>query len=214
MITLHGVFGSPFVRAVRIALEEKQLPWAWAPFPLGAHKERPYLDLHPFGKIPAMVDDGFALYETQAMLRYIDRQSAEHPLAPADPHRLARMDQVLCIVDCYLWPNAARPINFNRFIAPRLGRPVDEQAVADAVPHAETALAAIAALQGDNDYLTGDSFTLADIATLVHLDWLARTPEGEKLYAPHKGLLAWLERVRPRESVQHSNKPPEQVLAA
>ncbi len=101
MITIHGVFGSPFVRALRIALDEKGLPWAWAPLTLGEHKQEPYLSLHPFGKIPAIVDDGFELYETQAMLRHIDRTAAEPALMPADPYRAARADQILAIVDCY-----------------------------------------------------------------------------------------------------------------
>jgi hypothetical protein len=53
---------------------------------LGAQKQVPYLSLHPFAKIPAIVDDGFALYETQAILRhrrpacgpaFFDRRHAE-----------------------------------------------------------------------------------------------------------------------------------------
>jgi glutathione S-transferase len=213
MITIHGVFGSPFVRALRIALDEKHLPWAWAPFPLGAQKQEPYLSLQPFGKIPALTDDGFALYETNAMLRYIDRKSPTPALTPTDPHRAGRMDQLLCIVDCALWPTACRPINFNRLVAPRIGVPTDETAIEAALPHAETTLKAIAALHA-GPYLTGETLTLADIAMLPHLDALSKTPEGKTLLIGYPAIQAWLETMRARPSVPTSNKPPETVLAA
>jgi glutathione S-transferase len=214
MITIHGIFGSPFVRALRIALHEKNLPWAWAPFPLGAQKQEPYLSLHPFGKIPAIVDDGFVLYETQAMLRYIDRQAATPALSPTDPRELARMDQALAIVDCYVWPLAARPINFNRIVAPRIGVPVDEDAVRAAIPDAETCARALAALLGDRPFFAGGTFSLADIALLPHIDALNITPEGKPILAAYPALLAWLNAMRGRASVQASSRPPEQVLAA
>jgi len=213
MITIHGVFGSPFVRALRIALDEKGLPWAWAPFQLGEHKQEPYLSLHPFGKIPAMVDDGFALYETQAMLRHIDRKAPAPALMPTDPHRAARADQILAIVDCYLWPSG-RGIGFNRLIAPRIGAPVNEQAVLDSIEPTKVTLAALAALAGNQPFLTGETITLADIAVLPLTDMLAKTPEGGAILAEQPNLLGWLERMRERPSVRNSALAPEKVLAA
>ena len=214
MITIHGIFGSPFVRALRIALEEKFLPWAWAPFTLGAHRQEPYISLHPFGKIPAIVDCGFELYETQAILRHIDRKTALPALIPADPRHAARMDQLLAIVDCYLWPTACRPINFNRLVAPRIGMAVDEHAIAEGVPHAQIAVAAIATLQAENHFLAGPNLSLADIAVIPHLDALQKTPEGAPILAAHPTLITWLEAMRARPSVHHSTLPPHQVLAA
>jgi glutathione S-transferase len=214
MITIHGIFGSPFVRALRIGLEEKGVEWDWAPFPLGAQKQEPYLSLHPFGKIPAIVDDGFVLYESQAMLRHIDRKVASPALIPSDPLQAARMDQLLCIVDCYLWPTACFPINFNRLIAPRIGMAPDEQAVANGVPRAEVAVRAIAALQGGNRFLAGDALSLADIAVVPHLDALAMTPEGAPIMAAHPALMAWLTEMRARPSVKRAAVAPEKLLAA
>jgi len=214
MITIHGIFGSPFVRALRIALEEKGVQWDWAPFPLGAQKQEPYLSLHPFGKIPAIVDDGFVLYESQAMLRHIDRKAPAPALIPADPLQAARMDQLLCIVDCYLWPTACRPINFNRLIAPRIGLVPDEQAVAEGVPHAEVVVRAIAGLKGENRFLAGDALSLADIAVVPHLDALAMTPEGAPIMEAYPRLMAWLTEMRARTSVRKAAVAPEKLLAA
>ncbi len=214
MITIHGIFGSPFVRALRIALDEKRLPWAWAPFPLGAQKQEPYLRLQPFGKIPAIVDDGFELYETNAMLRHIERKAPHPALIPTDPHRAARMDQLMGIVDCALWPSVCRPINFNRLVAPRIGVPVDEAAITAALPMAKTTLDAIANLDVGGPFITGDTLTLADIALLPHIDALAKTPEGREMLSAYPAIGAWLETMRARPSVPTSNLPPEQVLAA
>ena len=214
MITIHGVFGSPFVRAVRIGLDEKGLPWAWAPFKLGEQKQEPYLALHPFGKIPAITDDGFVLHETNAILRHIDRKAPAPSLIPAHSHRAARMDQIMCIVDNYLWPNVSRPIGFNRVIAPMIGAPVNEDAVAQAMPDARTTLRALADLMGEGEFLCGDSISLADIAVLPHLKFLERAPEGQDLLPPHPGLAAWLARMSARPSVAASARPPEKVLKA
>ena len=213
MITVHGIFGSPFVRALRIALEEKGVPWAWAPFAMGQQKQEPYLSLHPFGKIPAIEDDGFVLYETQAMLRHIDRARPAPALIPADPRRAARMDQMLAILDCYLWPLACRPINFNRLVAPRIGVPVNDAAVAAATPDAVVAVRALASLQA-GPFLTGETISLADAAVLPHLDMLSRTPEGGPILAAHGALSSWLAMMRERPSVENSRQPPELVLAA
>ncbi len=214
MITIHGVFGSPFVRTVRIGLDEKGLPWAWAPFKLGEQKQEPHLSLHPFGKIPAITDDGFVLHETNAILRHIDRKVQAPALIPADPHRAARMDQIMCIVDNYLWPNVSRPIGFNRVIAPMIGAPVDEDAIRQAMPDARTTLRALAGLLGENDFLCGPDISLADIAVLPHVKFLDRAPEGQDLLASHAGLVAWLARMSARPSVAASAKPPEKVLNA
>lgn len=214
MITIHGVFGSPFIRALRIALDEKSLPWAWQPYQLGEHKQRPYLDLHPFGKIPAIDDDGFILYETQAMLRHIERKRAEPSLIPKDPHQAARMDQLLTITDCYMFPNVSGPIGFNRIIAPRIGMPVNEARIQEAVPHAKTTLDAIAGLHQGGPFLVGGALSLADVALIPHLDWLEMTPEGATAMHGHAGLMGWLQAMRARRSVQDSARSPEKILAA
>jgi glutathione S-transferase len=212
MITIHGLFGSPFVRALRIALAEKALPWAWAPFAIGQQKQEPYLSRQPFGKIPAMEDDGFGLYETQAMLRYIERKAPAPTLIPSDLREAARMDQLLGITDCALWPTVCLPINFNRLVAPRLGMQVDEAAIEAALPHAKTTIRAIAGLMGEGPFLTGDVFSLADAAIIPHLDMLASTPEGRPLMDAQPRLTAWLALVRQRPSVIASRRPPEEVL--
>ena len=54
---VHGIIGSPFVRAVLLALEEKGLPYRLEPLRPGAHRSAEYLARHPFGRVP-MVEHG------------------------------------------------------------------------------------------------------------------------------------------------------------
>src|SRR5438477_6375254 len=96
---VHSIPGSPFGRAVMATLEEKGASYRLAPVMPSALKSSAHLALHPFGRIPVLEHDGFALYETQAILRYLDRVVGDPPLTPLDPRHAARMDQVLNVCD-------------------------------------------------------------------------------------------------------------------
>src|SRR6516225_2046447 len=130
-IIVHSIPGSPFGRAVMATLEEKGARYRLTPVVPGTMKTPQHLALHPFGRIPVLEHDGFRLYETQAILRYLDRVVPEPPLTPADPRRAARMDQVLNVCDWYLFQGVNNVIGFHRIIAPRLlGRAPNEEAIA------------------------------------------------------------------------------------
>ena len=71
------VFGAPYsvyVRAVRLALEEKDIAYELVPVDVFAPGGPPaeHLLRHPFGNIPAFEHAGFRLYEAAAITRYID----------------------------------------------------------------------------------------------------------------------------------------------
>jgi len=99
-LVLHGYRYSVYNRIARLALTEKGLPYERIEVnPFAPDVPESYRALHPFGRVPALVHDGFALYETGAITRYIDRAFPGPPLQPTDPRALARMDQVISIVD-------------------------------------------------------------------------------------------------------------------
>ena len=87
-IVIHGVPGSPFLRAVQMGLEEKQVPHRVKALAPGEMKSEAYLTKHPFGRVPLFEHGDFTLYETQAILRYINDEFPEPPFEPND-HRLA-----------------------------------------------------------------------------------------------------------------------------
>src|SRR5229473_449796 len=145
---VYGPAISTYVWSARLAVAEKGVAHELVDIGFGAHREEPHLSRHPFAKVPAFEHDGFALYETQAILRYIDEGFPSAPLQPTDLHEFARMNQIIGIVDAYAWPSIAAGIVFNRIVAPRLGLPVDEAAVAAALPRARLCVSEVARLMG------------------------------------------------------------------
>src|SRR3954467_2211349 len=153
---VYGPAGSTYVWSVRLALAEKGVAHELVDVPLGAHREEPYLSRHPFAKMPSFEHDGFALYETQAILRYIDEGFPVSPLQPTDLHEFARMNQIMGIVDAYAWRAIAVGIVFPRLMAPHLGLPVDESAIAKVLPQAILCLSEFARLMGERRFMAGE----------------------------------------------------------
>jgi glutathione S-transferase len=200
-ITIHAVTGSPFARAVLTTAIEKRAPYRHAPMAPGAHRSPAHLARQPFGRIPAIEHDGFWLYETQAILRYLDRVFPEPALTPLDPRQAARMDQVMNINDWYVFRTIGIGVVFNRLIAPKIGMASSEDAVAAALPDSRTCVEVLDAMLGDQPYIAGEALTLADLHLGPHLDLFAQTPEGAQMLADTR-LLAWLERLRARPSFE------------
>jgi glutathione S-transferase len=200
---VHSIPGSSFGRSVLATLEEKGAAYQFAPVAPGTFRSPEHLARHPFGRVPVMEHDGFQLFETQAILRYLDRVLPAPALTPADPKAAARMDQVMNIHDWYLFQGVLNVIGFQRIIKPRLmGQPADEAAVEAALPQAHTVFTALSRLLGEQSYFAGDAVSLADLLVAPSIDFLALTPEWAVLSAPHPGLVAWLARMTARPSLQ------------
>lgn len=199
-IVLHGVPGSPYLRKPILVCEEKGIPWRLQRMGMGENKSAAYLKLHPFGRIPFMEHGDFQLYEAQAIMRYLDAAFDGPPLTPADPKAMARMSQVMNIVDWYVMPSLSGGIGFNRIVAPLFGMPSNEAAVKAAIEPGRVCLRALEALLGDQPYFTGDQVSLADLAAIAHLDLVPASPEGAELIAGSP-LLGWIERMEQRPAV-------------
>jgi glutathione S-transferase len=212
-IVVHGVPGSPFMRAVLIALEEKRAPYRVQALSPATMREEAYRKLHPFSRVPAIEHGDFKLYETQAILRYIDAVFPEPALQPRDSEAIGRMNQIMGINDWYVFPKVARVIVFERIVARVLfGKAPDETAIAAAVPDAQLCLGELNRLLADNPYLAGPEFSLADVLLAPHLYYLAATPEGAAILdGTHLG--TWLDRVGKRPSLQ-TTLPPVELRAA
>ncbi|WP_296611994.1 glutathione S-transferase family protein [Sphingomonas sp.] len=199
---IHGIPGSPYVRAPLLALEEKGLSWRLDSLPMGGNRAPEYkARLHPFAKIPVLDHGDFRLYETRAILDYIDQIALEPALTPTDPKLRARMNQVIGIVDSYVAPRLSGAVTFPRLIAPHFGIPVDDAAVAAAIPAAREAIDELARLLGDHDHMAGPALSLADLILIPHLAFMPDFAEGAAMIAPHANLAAWIERVKARPSM-------------
>lgn len=209
-----SVPGSPFGRAVLATLQEKGANWRMESLAPGSQKSAAHAQRHPFHRIPTLSHGDFELYETQAMLRYIDRTAPGPALTPAEPRAAARMDQLMNICDWYLYMNCAEVITYQRFIRPNLlGEDCDDAAVAAAVPKVPAVLAEMTRLLGDRDFFTG-SLSLADVHIAAHLDFLALTAEGADLLAAQPVLAAWHQRMLARPSFITTTMDRQFELAA
>ncbi len=198
---VHAIPGSPFGRAVLTALEEKGASWRLSPVAPGGLRSPEHLARHPFGRVPVLEHSGFLLYETQAILRYLDRMLPNPAFTPADPRRAARMDQVMNVNDWYLFQGVANVIVFNRVIGPRvMGLTPDEAAIEAAMPKARAVFEELARLLGGQPFFAGETISLADFIVAPQLAFFTQTPEWSALGAPHKNLVAWLARMEARPS--------------
>jgi len=200
---VYSIPGSPFGRAVLATLEEKGAAYRLSPVAPGTMRSEPHISRHPFGRVPVLEHDGFMLYESQAMLRYLDRVLPMPPLTPDEPQAAARMDQAMNINDWYLFQGVNSVIGFHRVVGPRLlGLTPDEGAIAAAMPKAHAICNELARLLGPQPYFAGDAVTLADLLLAPQFDFLAETPEWAQLSAGNRNLVDWLERMNARDSLK------------
>jgi glutathione S-transferase len=210
---VHGVPGSPFMRSVLVALEEKGAAYRVEQLDPGAVRSEHYRRLHPFGRVPVIEHGAFVLYETQAILRYIDAVFPDPALQPRDAEAIGLMNQIIGINDWYLFPQVARIVVFERIIAPALfGHTPNEEAIAAAIPDARRCLGELDRLLGRNEFLAGTAFSIADALLAPQVHYLAVTPEGESIMRG-TALEVWLARICERPSMK-ATLPPEALRRA
>ncbi|MCV0426814.1 MAG: glutathione S-transferase family protein [Roseibium sp.] len=202
MIELFGADYSVYVRSVRLALLEKGVDYRLVPidvFALGGPPEE-HLERHPFGKIPAFRHDDFSLYETVAILRYIDEAFAGLSLQPETPKLRARMTQILSVLNTYAYRTLVWDIYVERVVKPGEDGSADEVKIASALGEARKIIAALEALTMSGPFLIGDQLTLADCHAAPMLNLFAASEEGTMLLEAAPRLSNWLTDFRTRES--------------
>src|SRR5690606_26779094 len=101
-IELHGYRYSVYLRVAAMTLVEKNVAWTHVEVdPFAKTIPDAYLALNPFGRVPTLVHDGFVLYETTAIARYVDEAFSGPQLQPEDARDRARMNQIVAVADSY-----------------------------------------------------------------------------------------------------------------
>lgn len=190
MLTIYANSLSAPCNKVRYTCNLLRIAYAWIekPFARDELKNPHYLSLHPAGKVPAIDDDGFALFESDAICRYL---CAKHgsALVPADLRERAIMDQWLSFSDHHVGL-AMNKVLFNRVVAPKRGWPIDETALREGRQWLARYLPIVDHRLAAATYLAGDVLTLADVTLLSIVE---RAPLGQIRLAPYAALSAWLE---------------------
>jgi glutathione S-transferase len=199
------IYGHPWsinTRKVLMAVAEKQhaVELVLVMIPKSEHKQAEHVARHPFAKVPALEDDGFVLYETQAINRYVERTLPGPRLVPEDPRAAALVDQWIGVVDAYFAPHA-QPFIVETMFRRYLGGEPDARAIEAGRQGMQLPLDAADRRLADTPYFAGGDFSLADIHWMPYLEYLMHIGAAE-LVTRRDHLAAWWERVSARPSWQ------------
>ena len=109
-ITFYYGSGSPFSWKVWLVLEHKHLPYEFKLMSLqsGDLKKPEYLAINPRGKVPALTDDGFTIWESAAIAEYLEERYPDRPLLPRDTRDRTIVRRIVIEANIYLYPVARR----------------------------------------------------------------------------------------------------------
>ena len=200
---LYGAAWSVYVRIARLALEEKHITYDLVEVDVFTETGVPpeHLTRHPFGRIPAFEHGHFHLYETGAIVRYIDDAFPGCKLQPIEPKARAKVNQIVGIMDAYAYRTLVWDIYVERVVSAREGRLANEQKIAAAIPRAAVCLSALTRLSDDRGFLIGDSVTLADLYAAPIFACFMQADESTLLMNGHKKLTDWWQRFAARGSM-------------
>lgn len=190
-----------------IFLEEAGVDYELTPIDFGRKEQKApwYLEINPNGRIPAIVDRGnhdFAVFESGAILWYLAEKYGR--FLPEDPNKRSEVLQWLMFQMGGVGPMMGQAMYFQRIAAPQgqenpfaVKRYVDESRRLLEVLNRQ--------LQG-RDYLVGEVFTIADMATYPWARsyyWAGVSVEG----LSH--LQAWFDRMDQRPATQRALTIPK-----
>ena len=193
-LKLHYNPLSTFSRRVLIAFPEKQVPHQLVVVDMAArrHREQPYLSLNPYGRVPTLEEDGFVLFESTAILNYLEAIRPAPPLVPADARGRALVDMHMKLCDLQLTRHAGTVIFPKRFLPKERW---NAAAMAEAKAEIEKHLAILDKQLAGKTYLVAEQFSLAEVCYMPFLDFL---PLME--ITPPTAVAVWSERLLARRS--------------
>lgn len=212
-IELFVISGSPFAWRVMLALEIKQLPYQLHVLQAskGEQKKPEYLAVNPRGKVPTLRIGAFILWETNAILAYLDQKYPNPRLFGDMPEQTGFIWRAVLSIDNQIEPLISDEINRPLFRG-RAGEMADQIKQAAGVLHEE--LTSLETELASHDYLIGDQISAADIALLPSIEGLLRACDKEGAaelelgFAPitdaYPAIAAWRERLHGLERFEET----------
>ena len=207
-LTIYGPAFSTYVRTVRLTLAEKNIPYELEEVNFLQGMPEEHLARHPFGKVPAINDNGLELYETFAICRYIDEKYDGPALQPGDVALRAKMTQIINILDNYTYNALITRTVIPRVVVPMLGGTTDESVITGAKAEVEKALQVLDAIIGDKEYMVGSELSLADLHFVPIYTYFQLTPDAVPLMEERHNIKRWFNSIKERASVK-ALCPPE-----
>jgi glutathione S-transferase len=194
-IRLFGHPSSTCTRKVLTVLAETNTPYELNLVELskGEHKQQPHVARQPFGQIPVIEDNGFRLFESRAIARYLDEKTGG-ALTPKDLQKRALMNQWLSVEQSNYSP-AAMKFVYNYVFK----RPQEQSVLDSASAMIETTLGALEKPLEQGPFIAGDTFSIVDIGFMPYFEYTLTTPV-RAVYEKYPRTMDWWARVSARPS--------------
>lgn len=203
-LTLIGFEHSVYTWIVRLALAEMQLDAGYLEANPFSDDPDPILQqVTPFRRVPVLQHGTFTLTETTAILRYLDRLSSLNTCVPADAKAAARMDQVIGVVDAYVYPVLVREVFSAGYYLPNIEADTTDHShiVAQGLKRAPLSLGLLDEIAQEGHQLSGDTISLADLHLAPMISYFVRVPEGAEMLSDYPALARWWGGISQRGSV-------------
>jgi glutathione S-transferase len=214
-LELYWGSGSPFSWRVTLTLEVKKLAYEskLLEFSKGQNKSPAYLRLNPRGKVPTLKDGDFVLYESLAIMSYLDRKNPDPPLFGKTPEETGLIWRALAECESYMvtaGDKIVRPIFFGK----GLDRVEEIQRAAETLRYE---LKLIDKQLAGSRWLVGDAISAADIGVFPSVQLLLRAASKEAAQPFNLGVLPlaqtfpniarWVERIEVLPNYERTYPP-------
>lgn len=209
MLTIYGANLSAPANKVRMAANVLGLKYEYICVNIrgGEHRTEEYLRKHPAGKVPAIDDDGFMLFESDAIIKYL-AVSQSSPLYPENLRQRALIDQWIDFTSIHVGGAMGRVL-FNRVFASFARVPVDQRSLSDGIKFLARFLPVIDRQLAKTSYLAGEQFSLTDIALLATID---PVEVAQVDISPYTYIVQWRDSLRHKDFYTHCHSSYEDAL--
>ncbi|MFD1260685.1 glutathione S-transferase family protein [Entomomonas asaccharolytica] len=205
MLTPHilGPEFSSFLRTVRLYCEELAINYTYGleidgkNITLGSEALKQY---HPFKKVPVLIYNNTAIFETTTICRFLDNISKPNNLTPKDPLTIALVDEWANALSLYIDKILIRQYVVEFAFPKGPNKTIRQQAINEIKPKVIETLELLDKQLTDKPFFCGTFYSMADAILTPMLDYVAQTPESEALFNNTKNLLPYLTNMKERPS--------------
>jgi len=203
VLKLYGSPVSTCTKTVATVLAEKKVPFELVEvsFTTGELKSAPYLEKQPFGQVPYLDDDGFILYESRAISRYIEEKFRNQgpTLIPTDLKAKALFEQAASVEQNNFYPHASGAVFENVFKKWR-GLEPNPATFKEKIDALDAKLNVYDKILSKQKYLAGEELTLADLFHLPYASMLELA--GSDIMTSKPNVARWYKDISSRPSWQ------------